>query len=271
MNWLLAFVLFTLVFSVGTTIILDELPESAIVRDRSVQITQILPNSPADKAGLVPGDRVISVAGKDIATFEEGRKLIADQGEAEFGIRVERDGEIKDINASPKYIDQIQRVGIGVGLADVGLVSFTPFQAVKVAALTTYGYTKAILFTFADLLKNLILLRPLSQEVSGPVGIAVMTGKIARQGIMPLLQFAAILSINLAILNFLPIPALDGGRVLFLAIEKLRRRAMSRAVESAIHNVAFLLLLCLILFVTVRDISTYGGDIVGGIKGLVGL
>jgi regulator of sigma E protease len=175
------------------------------------------------------------------------------------------------LQAQTEPIAQLGRAGLGIGLVDIGTVSLSPGQAIKGAVMTTAVYTKQILWTFGGLIKNLVALKPVGQDLSGPVGIAVMTGKVASEGIMPLLQFAAVLSINLAVINILPIPALDGGRVLFLLVEKIRRRAMSRTLEAAIHNIAFLLLISLTLLVTVRDVSRYGHAIVGGLKGLVGL
>ena len=94
-------------------------------------------------------------------------------------------------------------------------------------------------------------------DLSGPVGIAVLTGRVARLGLIYLLQFAAMLSINLAIINILPFPALDGGRLLFLAIEKIRGRAMNQKIESLVHTVGYALLMLLIVTVTYRDISKF--------------
>jgi regulator of sigma E protease len=87
------------------------------------------------------------------------------------------------------------------------------------------------------------------------VGIAVVAGDVAEQGLTPFLQFIAMLSVNLAVINFLPIPALDGGRAIFLIVEGIRRKPISRSVEIGIHNIAFLLLLVLMALITARDIG----------------
>jgi len=113
--------------------------------------------------------------------------------------------------------------------------------------------------------------RKLAAEVSGPVGIAVLTGTIADQGFWALMQFAALLSLNLAVINFLPIPALDGGRALFVVVESLRRRRNNPRFEAAIHQIGFVALLILILLVTAQDIHRYGGAIWNGLKGMIGL
>jgi regulator of sigma E protease len=255
MNWLLAFVLLSTVFMLGTNAVLEDLPAGAIVKDRAVRITEVLQGSPADKAGLKPNDVIISVDGQVPATFEDARNEIAARDSQPVTIVISRDHKEQTITVTPIFIQEVGRVALGVGLADVGHVSFPPLSAIKVGALATFGYTRAVLTTFIDIFRDLFAGRPVAQQVSGPVGIAVVTGQIAQQGIVALMQFAAILSINLAVINFLPIPALDGGRVLFLAIEKLRRKAMSRTVEAMVHNIAFLILLGLIVLITIRDIT----------------
>ena len=125
--------------------------------------------------------------------------------------------------------------------------------------------TKQIVVAFYDLFKNLIMGRGVSVDVSGPVGIAVISGQVAQLGFMYILQFMALLSINLAIINILPFPALDGGRLLFLIIEKIRRKPVDQKVEAIIHNVGFSLLMLLILFITFRDVVKYGGTVLQGL------
>jgi regulator of sigma E protease len=94
-------------------------------------------------------------------------------------------------------------------------------------------------------------------DVTGPVGIVYLTKQMSDLGIAYLLQFAALLSINLAIINILPIPALDGGRILFVLIEKLKGSPVSRRTEGLIHQIGFILLLLLMVIITVRDFSTF--------------
>ena len=114
-----------------------------------------------------------------------------------------------------------------------------------------------IITAFVALLYKLLAGAGVSADIAGPVGIAVMTGQVARLGFVYLLQFAAMLSINLAIINFLPFPALDGGRVVFVIIEKIRGRAVSEKLETALHNIGFVLLILLVLGVTYRDVLRF--------------
>lgn len=271
MNWLLAFVLFAFIFSMGATAILDGVPEGAVIENREIRVTNLLPEAPASKAGLEIGDRVLTVAGVAAENYEQARQVIAEQQDRAFDIYIERAGEQKALSVQPEFIAQIDRYGIGVGLADVGKVKFTPAQSVYYGAQATWNYTIEVVKGFGILFRDIIFLRRVEQEVAGPIGIAVMTGQVAKQGIVPLLQFSAILSIHLAVINFLPIPALDGGRFLFLIIEKIRRKPVARNLEARIHQIAFISLIVLILLVTLRDIGKYGGAIWGGVKGLVGM
>ncbi|MDD2785863.1 MAG: M50 family metallopeptidase [Patescibacteria group bacterium] len=271
MNWLLAFAIFAGIFTFGATTILDGVPADANVLNREVRITSLLADAPAAKAGLQPGDKIVSIGGETPDTYEDAQVLIAKQNDQPFEVKYDRDGAEGSATVSPIFLNEINKFGIGVGLADVGVVRFRFDRALWYAGETVANYTKEVVFSFGTLIRDIVLLHHVEQDVAGPIGIAVITGQVAKQGIVPLLQFTAILSINLAVVNFLPIPALDGGRVLFLVIEKVRRRAMARRLEARIHQIAFISLIILILLVTLRDIGKYSGVIWGGIRGIVGM
>ena len=154
----------------------------------------------------------------------------------------------------PELLEETNKGGIGVGIVETGIVRYPVHLAVWNGIKTTFKLTWYIMVAFYDLFKDLILGRGLSVDLGGPVRIAEITGEAARMGFSYLINFAALLSINLAIINALPIPALDGGRVLFLAAEKLMGRPMRKELEAAIHNIAFILLIALVLLVTYKDI-----------------
>ena len=125
-----------------------------------------------------------------------------------------------------------------------------PIEGIRLTA----WYTKMICLGLFGMIVSAVSGNGLGADVSGPIGIAVMTGQAAKMGFVYLLQFGAILSINLAILNILPIPALDGGRILFLIIEAISGRPVNGKVEAIIHNIGFLLLMLLVLVVTYKDV-----------------
>jgi regulator of sigma E protease len=157
---------------------------------------------------------------------------------------------------------------MGIGIARIGIVTYPWHYSIWKGIETTGIIAWRVVEAFYQLFKNIFLHGKLGIDVSGPVGIAVITGKVARLGFIYLLQFTALLSINLAIINFLPFPALDGGRVMFFIVEKLRGRAISQKIENAAHMTGFALLMLLVIVVTYKDIMTYGGRLIDWTKGL---
>ncbi len=273
MNWLLAILIFTVGFSAGVPTDLSGLPEGAVVKDRHIEITQVVDESPAAKAGILAGDHIIRIGTADMNDSEMARTELSKQSKVgeSLTIQVKREEKIVDLVTQPAFIESIQRPGLGIGLADVGTVRLPIYRAVPQAVVTTYAFTKLIVSGFWNMLRDLVVSQKTSTELSGPVGIAVMTGKVAEQGVWALAQFAAVLSINLAVVNLLPIPALDGGRLVFVFIEVLRRKRRSLVWEARLHQIGFLLLISLIVLVTAKDLRTYGAPVWQGIKQFVGL
>ncbi len=254
MNWLLAIALFMIVFASGTLTLLQDLPSGAHVTDRQTLVTEVLPSSPASEAGVKTGDALIAVNGKVVTSADAIRAAIIAAGTTEVDLTIRRDHTERDLHMTPRIIDTIHHPAIGVALGNAGIVSFSIPQAFIEAVRYTATLTVEIVQALGGILRDLVVTHNVSNDVSGPVGIAVLTGRVARQGWMALLYFSAYLSVNLAIINLLPIPALDGGRIFFLIIEKVRRKPMNRTLEIKINNIAFLILILLILLVTVRDV-----------------
>ncbi|MDP2736944.1 MAG: site-2 protease family protein, partial [bacterium] len=166
--------------------------------------------------------------------------------------------EFYDLMIMPEVLTETGLGGIGIGIIETGIVSYPWYLAIFEGIKTTLFLTWAIIMAFYELIKSLTLGQGVTADLSGPVGIATLTGQVARLGFVYLLQFTALLSINLAVINFFPFPALDGGRVLFLIIEKIKRSPVKAEVEGAIHNIGFVLLMALILMVTFLDIAKFG-------------
>jgi regulator of sigma E protease len=142
---------------------------------------------------------------------------------------------------------------MGVALVETALVSYPIHVAAWKGIQATGFYLKEIILTAWDLIKSLFVAQKTAVEFSGPVGIAVLTGRMAKLGLASLLQFIGLLSVNLAVVNFLPIPALDGGRFLFIVVERLRGRAIRPKLEAWMQAISFYLLLALVLLVTLQD------------------
>lgn len=255
MNFLFAWVLISAGFMTGLPSVIDDtLPGNAHVRDTSTQITYILPGSPAQEAEFKLGDKVLAVNETSVLDSERARDLIGlvPAGQ-ELIVTIERDGATRDITVAPREIEE-GMVAIGTQLSTVGLVRFAPHVAIVQGANSTLTMTALTAEGFWSLITRLVAGDGVDASVAGPVGIATMTGEIAALGFAYLIHFTAVLSINLAILNILPFPALDGGRIVFLAIEAIRRKPVTAKIEGAVHGLGFALLMLLVILVTYRDI-----------------
>ncbi|MDQ3018837.1 MAG: RIP metalloprotease RseP [bacterium] len=254
MNVLLAIVLLSVGYMYGLPVAvqdLEQVPKNSQFTDQKVAIIQVQEGSPAEQAGIKPSDIIISLDGNQFSSATDLQAYIkAHQGD-EMNFQVQRVNEEKQIKVQSLAQPEEGKGSVGIGLALYGKLKFGPAQAVIEGAKTTYHQLTSIvtglyqLFSTGEGLKSL----------GGPVKIAQLTGQVADMGIIPLLQFAAFLSLNLAVLNTLPFPALDGGRMLFLIIEKIRGKKNNQVVEQYANAIGFVVLLLLMAVITVRDVS----------------
>lgn len=255
MNMLLAIALFTSVYQViGIPTETEE-----------VVIEAVSPNSPAERVGLKSGDVVrqfrTPYSVLHILDTEQFVDLInAHRGE-KIVLAVEREGKQLDIAAVPRLGPETPEGegALGVAISNVRFLRYPWWQMPVRAAVTgtkeAVGWGVTILKSLREMVKSLVLYGEVPHDVAGPIGIARLTGQVAQQGWLALLQFAGVLSVNLAILNALPIPALDGGRLAFVGIEVLRRgKPIDPKTEHRIHLAGYAVLIALIILVSVRDI-----------------
>jgi regulator of sigma E protease len=251
MNWILAAVIFTIMLAVGTTSeIGPDMPAGAQISNRQVAIVDVLPNSPADKAGLKPQDFIISVDGQKFENYDALRAyIVANEGKT-FNFTVKRISQVLTLPVQSLANPSSTEGPTGIELTDIGTVRLPILTSIKEGISQTYYTTITIVSQLGGLFKGGQAL----QQVGGPVRIAKLVGQVRLLGIVPLLNLTALLSLSLAILNILPFPALDGGRVLFLFIEKIRRKRNNQKVEQFINTAGFVFLLLLMVLVTVNDI-----------------
>ncbi len=182
-------------------------------------------------------------------------------------LALDRDDEVVEVRTTPAVLPSGQ-TGIGVQLVETGLVSYPFYLAPLQGLFVTASYTYEITSVFLQIIGDLVTAGRPSVDVSGPIGIAVITGEVAKFGFLYLLQFTALLSINLGVLNVLPLPALDGGRLLFLLIEKLRGRSVGVRFEGIVHNIGFLLLMIMVVVITYGDVLRFGDQILQSFSGV---
>ncbi len=269
MNFLLAAVLLSVGFMFGMpSAIESDMPRGATVRDPRIEVVSVLAESPAARAGVESGDVILSL-NQEMEFFgsDAVRTFIVSRGDSGITLKIKRDGEVLEKTVSSELLPSVGIRGIGVGLIQTATVSFPFHLAIWHGFGSAISLLAEIARVFASLLWHLLAQGRLAADLSGPVGIAVMTGEAASLGFMSLLQFTALLSLNLAVINALPFPALDGGRIIFLLFEKIRRKSISRMVENFVHNLGFALLMVLIVAVTYRDVVRFGGGFMKKIFG----
>ncbi len=254
MNIILAAIIFSFGFIIGMPQALENLPASANVKDSQIQIMQIIPDSPAQNAGLELGDIILDIDGQSFSNIEELQNYTSASLGKELHYHIKRVNNEMSFTITPEKLDDFSDGGIGIGIVSTGIVSYPWYIAIWEGIKTTFLLLITIIIAFYELFKNLILGHGLSADLGGPVYIAKITGDAARMGFVYLLNFTALLSINLAVINFLPFPALDGGRFLFLIIEKIKGSPVKKELEGAFHYIGFVLLMVLVLVVTFRDI-----------------
>ena len=257
MNIVLAGIIISIGLMIGMPQITDDAGTQGQVQNSVVQVFDVFPNTPAKEAGLQMGDIILSVNGQSFDNLTALQDYTDKHVNEKLDYRIKRLDKELDQEITPKIMDATHRGGIGVSIAEIGIVSYPWYIAIIRGFKTTFVMLWTIFVAILMVLKGLFTGHG-AGDISGPVGIATMTGQMARMGIIYLLQFTALLSLNLAILNFLPIPALDGGRVLFLIIEKIKGKPVKKETEAMIHNIGFILLMLLIVAVTFKDIGNLG-------------
>lgn len=270
MNVALAVIVFIIGFMVGLPQVLDDsvLP-SATIENPQVQVQEVAQNSAAQLIGLEPGDVLVTIDGVSITRFEELQNTIATYESDSLELVYQRGLDTMRAEVSPTPLEGIsENPVLGVSVLETGVVSYPFFQAIWKGIQATFVMLWQILSLFALLIFNLVTTGTLLVDLSGPVGIAVMTGQVVDLGFAYVLHFIALLSLNLAIINIIPFPALDGGKLLFLLIEKLKGKPINQQVENVVHNVGFLILILLIMVVTYRDIIRFGGSILDAVKNI---
>lgn len=256
MNLLLAIVLLIIGFKIGIPSVVEG-NEDLNIRDQKVQIVTISDGSPAQQAGIKIGDGIIEIDSTKVESVEQVQDLINQAKGKELNLTIERGEEVQNITLVPRENPPENEGATGIALVKTGIISYPWHISIWKGIEATFSMTIAIVVAFAGILKNIFIGQGVSEGLSGPVGIAVMTGQMAKLGFVYILQFTAILSINLAILNFLPFPALDGGRMLFLILEKIRGKKVKKKTENMIHATGFIILIILMILITFRDIFKF--------------
>jgi regulator of sigma E protease len=245
MNVILAIVLISFLFATQGV----PLPTDKIV------ITEVTHNSPAEIAGLKKDDRVVQLDGKKITdtnAFIEETKQHKGQ---EVTLVVEREGHEFTTKLTPRVNAPKNEGAMGVAITNIEVKKYTWYEAPVFGTIEAAKFSWMIITGLASMVVDFVTHGVKPQGVAGPIGVAQLTGEAVRAGWFAVLWFVSLLSLNLAVLNILPIPALDGGRFFFMIIEMVTGKKVSPKYEAYAHGIGLVLLLGLMALVTILDIS----------------
>lgn len=261
MNFLLAVVLLSVGNAVGLRVGLIDEVQIKQAKDVKVQIIQVAASSPAEKAGLLILDEIVGfkVGGKEtsVKSVEEVQNFVSQNKGRKVTIVLRSGNQQKEKTLIPRAEPPAGEGALGISLATTGIIKYPWYQAVSRGAMDSVSALQVTAMGYAGIIKSFFTTGKTGAEISGPIGIAVITGQAARLGFSYLLQFVAIISINLMVLNIIPFPALDGGRLLFIGIEKLKGKPVSQKIENAVNTFGFALLILLMIYVTTKDIVKF--------------
>jgi regulator of sigma E protease len=225
-------------------------------------VAQVNKDSAAAAAGIIPGDLLVSIDGNPIVTFDDVQRYVSIRPSVPMILTVKRKGEAVNIPITPKLTEIKDRFGNKIELGIIGIVidknggnlrivHFTPFEAVAEAVRET-GHIVTGTFRYIG---NIFAGRMKADQLGGPIAVAQAAGQVATLGIIALLHLAAVLSVSIGLLNLMPVPVLDGGHLMFYAVEALRGKPVGETAQGVLFRVGMFLVLSLMVFVTWNDIT----------------
>lgn len=250
LNYILAFFIFSVVFMVGYPTLTST-------------VGKVLEDYPGKEAGIKEGDKILKINGIAVHQWEEVTNLVHTNKGNKIRVVIERGNEVMELTLEPKtqeirtIFGSKKRVGL-IGIMPAEEIIYIRYNAIKAVYM---GFEKLLTLTYITyraLWASFTGAIPLKESVTGPIGIFYITGQAARLGFVYLLHLMGILSASLAVFNLLPVPVLDGGHLLFLGIEKIRKRPLPRKVQENITQAGLALMICLMVFVFYNDFMRYG-------------
>jgi regulator of sigma E protease len=215
-------------------------------------VARVAENSAAERAGLLPGDRIVALDGQRVARFEQVQAHVQPRAGQSVQITVLRDGREATLTAMPEQRGSVGVLGVGAGPAEFERLD--PFSALWGGVKQTYDVSAQTLAAVWQMITG----SRGTDDLGGPLGIGKIAGEAAKLGIASLISFMAVLSVNLALINLFPIPILDGGHLVFYAAEAIRGRPLPPKAQELGFRAGFALLVTLFIFATWNDLTNLG-------------
>jgi regulator of sigma E protease len=253
-NFLLAILIFAALFAIYGRMISDPI------------VSEVRENSAAQVAGVLPGDRLVAIDGENVRTFEDVRRYVAVRPATPITVTVERNGQQLDLGMVPTRTETTDQFGNKMELGIIGIVtdqtrgnfrhiSFSPEEAL-VEGVRETGHVVTGTFAYIG---NLVTGRMNADQLGGPVRVAQASGQMASLGFAAVIQLAALLSVSIGLLNLMPVPVLDGGHLVFYAIEAVRGKPLGSGAQEVAFRIGLAMIFSLMVFATWNDISSLIG------------
>jgi regulator of sigma E protease len=224
------------------------------------EVGQVLPNSAAEAGGIRAGDAIVSIDGTSIDRFEDVQQVVRFNPNVMMTMVVRRDGELTTLHVTPGLVEESDRLGrrqigqLGIRGGGTKYIQRDPASAVVRAVGETWNLSATTLAAMGQM----VIGTRTTDELGGPLRIAQLSGEVAQGGIVPLLWFMAVLSVNLGLINLFPVPVLDGGHLLFYAAEAVRGKPLGQRAQEYGFRLGLALVLTLMVFATWNDLVHTG-------------
>lgn len=253
-NFLLAIAIFTLLFAVYGRTVADPV------------VAEVKPESAAAAAGILPGDLLVAIDGGKVETFDDVRRYVSIRPSQKIVVTIERAGQKLDLPMVPQRTDMTDQFGNKIEIGLIGIVTnqevghfrlqtYTPLQALREGMIQTRDIVTGTFKYIGNLLSGSMR----ADQLGGPIRVAQASGQMATLGIGAVLQLAAVLSVSIGLLNLMPVPVLDGGHLMFYAVEAVRGKPLGSSAQEIAFRIGLAMVLTLMVFATWNDISALIG------------
>lgn len=253
-NFLLAIAIFTILFAVYGRTVADPV------------VAEVKPESAAAAAGILPGDLLVAIDGGKVETFDDVRRYVSIRPGQQIVVTIERAGQKLDLSMVPQRTDMTDQFGNKIEIGLIGIVTnqevghfrlqtYTPFQALREGVIQTRDIVTGTFKYIGNLLSGSMR----ADQLGGPIRVAQASGQMATLGIGAVLQLAAVLSVSIGLLNLMPVPVLDGGHLMFYAVEAVRGKPLGSSAQEIAFRIGLAMVLTLMVFATWNDISALIG------------